>query len=249
MSDQNSRPPFGMSRSTPTRITLPPALGKSSVRISGMIEPIRHWGKSSSRVASRPHLSLTKVKSSSTAGVLSETMLVTSRPARKTGHPGIAWLPPLPLFLIQPLLRRIVQRIAADIPSVFDRLGPHRTARFVIDAHGLPFILLLRPDPENLLFRAFPRDAEPDHDARISGKFFDLLALVDGEQDGDALFFSRDLDVGGNTEAVVCLRNALDDVDGSIAARVADMFGPPGRAALAALRRAGRRPKAKRGEV
>ena len=33
-----------------------------------------------------------------------------------------------------------------------------------------------------------------------------------------------------------CLRNALDNVDGSIAEMSADMFGPPGRAALAFLR-------------
>lgn len=155
-------------------------------------------------------------------------------------------LPPAPLFLLQPVLRRIVQHIAAGNPSLFNRLGPHRKARFVIDAQGLPFLLLLRPDPDNLLFRAYARDAEPEHDARIAGRFLDLLGLVDGGEDGDALFFSRDLDVTGNTEAVVCLRNALDDVDGSIAARVADLFGPVGRIALIAIRQAGSRAKADR---
>ena len=65
-----------------------------------------------------------------------------------------------------------------------------------------------------------------------------LLELIDSEQDGDAAFFSRDLEVLGNTEAVVRLRNALDDVEGSIAEETADMFGPFGRAVLARLRRA-----------
>ena len=65
-----------------------------------------------------------------------------------------------------------------------------------------------------------------------------LLELVDSEEDGDAAFFSRDLEVTGDTEAVVRLRNALDDVDGSIAEETAEMFGPPGRAILARLRRA-----------
>jgi predicted lipid carrier protein YhbT len=145
--------------------------------------------------------------------------------------------PPMPLFLLQPLLRRIVSKVARENPSLFNRLGPHRTARFVIDARGLPFVLLLVPNPEALEFRAFARQAEPASDARIGGKFLDLLGLLDGGADGDALFFSRDLDVSGNTEAVVCLRNALDDVDGSIAETVAAMFGPAGRAALAGLRR------------
>ncbi len=148
-------------------------------------------------------------------------------------------LPPPPLFLLQPVLRRIVNRIANDCPALFNRLGPHRSTRFLIDAKGLPFLLLLRPDPNDLALSACSRHAEPDHDARIGGGFFDLLRLVDGRGDGDALFFSRDLDVTGNIEAVVSLRNALDDVEGSIAGRVADMFGPAGRLALAIIRRAG----------
>ena len=116
----------------------------------------------------------------------------------------------------------------------------------MIEAQGLPFLLLLRPDPDNLVLRAYPHDAEPEHDARIAGRFLDLVGLIDGGEDGDALFFSRDLDVTGNTEAVVCLRNALDDVDGSIAARVADMFGPIGRVALTAIRQAGSRARTER---
>ena len=164
-----------------------------------------------------------------------------SSPAARPAFSGRGLLPPLPLFLLQPVLARIVRRIAAANPHIFARLGPHRTADFLIDPTNLPFALLLRPDPDNLSFRAVPRHAIAPHDARISGKFLDLLQLVDGDLDGDALFFSRDLEISGNTEAVVCLRNALDDVDGSIAQMVADMFGPPGRALLSAMRRAARK--------
>lgn len=145
---------------------------------------------------------------------------------------------PLPLFLLQPVLSRIVRRVAADTPSVFNRLGPHCHTRYVIDPVNLPFVLELLPDPEKPSLRACPSNAVPVHDARISGKFLDLLQLIDCDQDGDAMFFSRGLDISGDTEAVVSLRNALDDLDGSLAVRVADMFGPPGRMILATLRRA-----------
>ncbi|WP_420414238.1 ubiquinone anaerobic biosynthesis accessory factor UbiT [Roseibium sp.] len=145
---------------------------------------------------------------------------------------------PLPLFILQPILARIVHRVARDEPSVFNRLGPHKHTRYIIDPANLPFVLQLHPDPDNLVLRACPRSTVPDHEARISGKFFDLLQLVDCDQDGDAMFFSRGLDISGDTEAVVSLRNALDDLDGSLAARVADMFGPPGRLMLSTLRRA-----------
>jgi len=150
------------------------------------------------------------------------------------------WSPPLPLFALQPILARIVKRIGANNRDMFGRLGPHFSAHFVIDPVNLPFVLVLHPDPDNLSLVARRRSDIPPHDAKISGRFLDLLMLVDGDLDGDALFFARALTITGNTEAVVCLRNALDDVDGSIAENIADMFGPAGRAALGALRRASR---------
>lgn len=147
-------------------------------------------------------------------------------------------LPDLPLLPLQPVLKRIVRCIGAENPDMFNRLGPHTLARFLIDPINLPFTLLLQPDPNNLCLTAHFRAAMPNFDACISGKFLDLMQLLDSDIDGDALFFSRDLFITGNTEAVVCLRNALDDVNGSIAQMVADMFGPIGRGVLSRLRRA-----------
>lgn len=154
-------------------------------------------------------------------------------------------LPPLFLVPLQPILARIARRIAAENPSMFNRLGPWVGADFIIDPVDLPFALHLRPDREAPVLRAVARRVLPDHVAHISGRFLDLLELVDADLDGDALFFSRALVISGNTEAVVSLRNALDDVDGSIAERVAAMFGAPGRMALSALRRAGERARSR----
>lgn len=147
----------------------------------------------------------------------------------------IAAVPPM---LIQPVLGRIVRRIAARHPSIFDRLGDCRTATFVIDPRDMPFVLILRPDPRRPQLYSARRDALPDHRACISGDFLTLLELVDADADGDALFFSRDLVVTGDTEAVVRLRNALDDVEGSIAGDAAALFGPPGQFLLSRLRSA-----------
>jgi predicted lipid carrier protein YhbT len=152
--------------------------------------------------------------------------------------PGSGAVARLACRVVQPVLTRVVRRIAARHPSLFARLGTHQGTDFLIDPVDLPFALHLRPDPEALLFRAVPRDAAPEAGAVIRGRFLLLLELVDSEEDGDAAFFSRDLEVTGDTEAVVRLRNALDDVDGSIAGETAAMFGPPGRAILARLRRA-----------
>lgn len=150
------------------------------------------------------------------------------------------------LLLIQPVLNRIVRDIAHKLPELFERLGPHRYSRFLIDARGMPFLLLLRPDPARPELVAWSRHAAPACDTRISGRFHDLLGLIDGARDGDALFFSRDLDISGNLEAVVCLRNAIDDVEGSIADRVAGALGPVSRIAWTALRRHQSRPGGRR---
>ena len=164
-------------------------------------------------------------------------------------RPGISITPPfvprlgklatsrLACLLVQPLLSRVVRTIADRHPSLFARLGPHQSTGFLIDPVELPFVLYLRPDPQALVFRAFPRDDAPQAGAVIRGRFMLLLEMIDSEVDGDAAFFSRDLEVSGETEAVVQLRNALDDVDGSIAEETAEMFGPPGRAVLTQLRK------------
>lgn len=151
--------------------------------------------------------------------------------------PGSGAVARLACAAVQPILLRVVRRIAAGHPSLFSRLGPHQGTDFVIDPVDLPFALHLRPDPHALVFRAVRREAAPPAGAVIRGRFLLRLELVDSEEDGDAAFFSRDLEVSGDTEAVVRLRNALDDVDGSIAEETAGMFGAPGRAILARLRR------------
>jgi len=146
-------------------------------------------------------------------------------------------LAPLPLFPLQPVLRRIVTRLVRDRPELFARLGQHERKRFLIDPTNLPFVLMLQPHPERPVLQAVRRWQPVQYDARIAGTALTLLGMIDGRLDGDALFFTRDLIVTGDTEAVVSLRNALDDLEHGIADDVAAMFGPLGRDALAVLRR------------
>ena len=50
-------------------------------------------------------------------------------------------------------------------------------------------------------------------DASIRGNLLALLDLVEGRDDGDALFFSRNLTVTGDIGAVLALRNAIDNAE------------------------------------
>ncbi len=150
--------------------------------------------------------------------------------------PGKA-LAPLPLPLLQPILKKIVRNVARNRPELFSRLGPHQQKIFLIDPINLPFVFLLIPDREDTKLQARRRSGNMPHDARIAGTFLTLLNMIDGRLDGDALFFTRDLMIDGDTEAIVVLRNALDDLEGSIVDDLALQLGSFGKTAIAIFRR------------
>ena len=100
---------------------------------------------------------------------------------------------------------------------------------------SLPFVLVLTPRAELPQLTLHRRHAQPPFDACIAGTLANLLEMIDGSIDGDALFFSRALRVTGDTEAVVALRNALDDFEGSALESVISSFGPLSRPATLAL--------------
>ncbi len=148
-------------------------------------------------------------------------------PLEDGGQQGPAWwLPPVPLFALQPLLAHIVRTIAKRHPDLISRLGENCSKRFLIDPQNLPFVLLLQPDPDNPLLSAHDRSQEAEHDVHISATLLTLLKMIDGQSDSDALFFNRELTITGDTEAIVALRNALDNMDATLADDVAACFGP-----------------------
>jgi predicted lipid carrier protein YhbT len=150
-------------------------------------------------------------------------------------------LPMLPIELISGTLAR---NATAARPSVVTRLGEHAASCFAIDPVDCPFAFLvtLRNGRPDITLR---RDlAGVAYAARIAAPLVVLLGMLDGSYDGDALFFSRDLVIEGDTEAVVALRNALDDADldpatlAGVPGPLKPMFNRGAQAALDGLRRA-----------
>lgn len=135
-------------------------------------------------------------------------------------------LPPPPLFILQPILKRIVLKVAQRCPEMFARLGDNCAKRYLIDPTNLPFMLLLQPSAEHPELTAIRRGKTIENDVHISATFLTLLTMIDGRSDGDALFFNRDLHIEGDIEAVVALRNALDDMDATLVDEVITTFGP-----------------------
>ena len=134
---------------------------------------------------------------------------------------------PLPLAPLQPLLSFLINSIVRRHRGLFVRLGPHAGKRFGIHPTDLPFAFELAPKPDRPRLVAV-RTLSEELDVRISGPLGALLGLVNGELDGDALFFSRDLRVEGDFEAVVALRNAVDDAQINLVDEIRSLLGPLG---------------------
>jgi predicted lipid carrier protein YhbT len=124
----------------------------------------------------------------------------------------IAHLPLPPLAPLNLILSRLMRGMAARHPSILRRLGAHGGARILIDVTDLPVWLIMEPAARRLTARR--RGAVPvGMDAMIRGRLAAFLAMLHGGEDGDALFFSGELQISGDTAVVLALRNAIDDAE------------------------------------
>ena len=163
------------------------------------------------------------------------------------GHlpPGLAKAASvLPLLPLELAARRLLANAMAARPGFASRLGEHAGRSFAIDPVDCPFVFLIAPEQGHATVRVVRRLSDAPHDARIAAPLVVLLGMIDGTYDGDALFFSRDLAIEGDTEAVLALRNAIENAElaPSVVLRLPQRIsGPFDRAtdmALGRLRRA-----------
>ena len=110
---------------------------------------------------------------------------------------------------LEHLARFTMRAVMNRHPEIFDRLGSYAECRYLIDVKDTPFVLLLLLKDRDV--HVYRRSEKIRAEAVIRGRFMTLAQLAQGNGDGDALFFSRDITIEGNTEAVLALRNALDD--------------------------------------
>ncbi len=142
---------------------------------------------------------------------------------------------PLPLSPLQPVLDFAVKGMLRQHPDVFARLADVGSPVFLIDPVDLQFVFLLRPDPNRPILKAVASAGQEEVTAAIHGPLLTLIDLLQGRIDGDSLFFSRELVIEGDTEAVVALRNAVDgaeiDIVGDLLSPLGPLAGPARRLA------------------
>lgn len=135
---------------------------------------------------------------------------------------------PLPLWPLRLAAQRLADSVARRHPGLFDRLGVHDAKRFLIEPTDLPFLFRLLPRRGRPRIMVERRPWNGSFDARIAGPMAALIGMLHGALDGDALFFSGDLVIEGDTEAVLALRNAVDDAEIDLIGTIAASFGPLG---------------------
>ncbi len=127
-----------------------------------------------------------------------------------------------------PVLDRVLRTLAQRHSRAFEAMAGMPQSRVLIDPIDQPvaFLLSLGPQPSLRIARrgAGAEGAIPN--ATIRGPLINLMDLLEGRIDGDALFFRRTLSIEGDTALVVGLRNALDGEDIDLVADLAGVAGP-----------------------
>ncbi len=135
----------------------------------------------------------------------------------------------MPLLPLSLALSALARRLLARHPGILARMGSQARKRFLLEFTDAPLVLMLEPATGRVSARRAAGLAR--HDAHLKGCVAAYLAMLHGRVDGDALFFEGSLQVSGDTEAVLALRNALDDAEIDLAAEIATL-APPLRPAL-----------------
>ncbi|MCV6546119.1 MAG: SCP2 sterol-binding domain-containing protein [Cohaesibacter sp.] len=133
----------------------------------------------------------------------------------------------LPLAPLERLISKAAEHVAKEHPDFFERLDDYAGKSYVIMPSDLDWITALSFQNAHVQIRlSRSLEAFPNRDVLVKAPILSLLNLLDGQEDGDALFFSRDLTIEGDTEAVLALRNALDDAEIDFLYQIAQLAGP-----------------------
>jgi O2-independent ubiquinone biosynthesis accessory factor UbiT len=111
------------------------------------------------------------------------------------------------------LLTRSLRDLARRKPQLFDRLGEHCAVLFFIDPTDLNYAFQIVPDGANAEVKMVGKKDSEGCGVVVRGPLLSLLGLLDGTFDGDALFFGRHISITGKVDALLALRNAIEDAD------------------------------------
>ena len=138
-------------------------------------------------------------------------------------------------MLLQPIIPKIIVQKAIDSltayftkihPGVVDRMSDYAPARIVLNPTDMPFYFLAEFTKSNFHILYIENDdIDLQEITTISATFDFFLKMLERQSDGDALFFSRQLMIEGDTTIVVALRNILEAENVNINDDINETFG------------------------
>jgi len=132
----------------------------------------------------------------------------------------------LPLAPIDAVLARTLALMLRRHPKVFLALDDYRDQATLVMPEELPLVLRFVLHPTRPRLTAHRPGQCPSAKSSIRGPLMDLIGMLEGRIDGDALFFSRRLTIEGDTAMIVALRNVLEAAEIDLLADSASLFGP-----------------------
>jgi O2-independent ubiquinone biosynthesis accessory factor UbiT len=131
----------------------------------------------------------------------------------------------LPASVLQRMIDALMCRMSRRHPRLFKNLARLDAATVLIEPSDVShrFMLAFGHGEASL---ALADSEDGASDACIKGDLESLLDMLEGRIDGDKLFFSREIEISGNTAIVVALRNTLDREEIDLLEDVTSLFGP-----------------------
>ena len=157
----------------------------------------------------------------------------------------------IPARVLDRSVELVLRRMKTRHPKLFKNLAALQPALVVLDPTDLPhsFALEIGVDPVSFYLI---QGATPQPAAKVSGSLQAMIDMLEGRADGDMLFFSRDIQITGDTSVIVALRNTLDREEIDLFHEITSLCGPfaqPARLALTIADRLARRVKERIGQL
>lgn len=133
----------------------------------------------------------------------------------------------LPLRLVQRIADLISARLLQHYPDMLDRMESVGPGTVILEPTDFPYGVEIGLGLGRPRVSAYRRGGvTPKGDVLVRAPSDVLVALANGAEDGDALFFSRNLSISGNVELIIALRNAIDAADINFVSDVMLAAGP-----------------------
>lgn len=128
--------------------------------------------------------------------------------------------------ILQNAINRLTKLFIQKHPKVITKMAEYTPARLVLIPSDMPFCFFVEFTKDNMQINIIDQNAFDGKNLTCITASLELfIKMLEGNLDGDALFFSRQLTVAGDTTIIVALRNILEAENVNIKTDIDETFG------------------------